>query len=132
LIALITLFYPAEQGYSIFVKSLPFNSTVEMVEEEFQKFGAIKPGGIQVRNNKVCSSSWFWIQSSSCAVCLTFVLLLLQIDQYCFGFVEFESQQSMQAAIQVCFIMDKLSFYNIYGDDVTDISCYDVGFSAIY
>jgi hypothetical protein len=69
---------------------------------------------------------------SSCAVCLTFVLLLLQIDQYCFGFVEFESQQSMQAAIQVCFIMDKLSFYNIYGDDVTVISCYDVGFSAIY
>jgi len=45
-----------------------------MVEEEFKKFGAIKPGGIQVRNNK--------------------------IDQYCFGFVEFESQQSMEAAIQ--------------------------------
>ncbi|CAM0884457.1 unnamed protein product [Alopecurus aequalis] len=63
-----------EQGYSIFVKSLPFNSTVQTVEEEFKKFGAIKPGGIQVRNNK--------------------------IDQYCFGFVEFESQQSMQAAIQ--------------------------------
>lgn len=63
-----------EQGYSIFIKSLPFNSTVQMVEEEFKIFGAIKPGGIQVRNNK--------------------------IDQYCFGFVEFESQQSMQAAIQ--------------------------------
>uniref|UniRef100_A0ACD5WIK7 Uncharacterized protein n=1 Tax=Avena sativa TaxID=4498 RepID=A0ACD5WIK7_AVESA len=63
-----------EQGYSIFVKSLPSNSNVQMVEEEFKKFGAIKPGGIQVRNNK--------------------------IDQYCFGFVEFESQQSMEAAIQ--------------------------------
>ncbi|XP_051227886.1 nuclear transport factor 2 isoform X1 [Lolium perenne] len=63
-----------EQGYSIFVKSLPFNSTTQTVEEEFKKFGAIKPGGIQVRNNK--------------------------IDQYCFGFVEFESQQAMQAAIQ--------------------------------
>ncbi|KAM0856835.1 hypothetical protein ACQ4PT_048885 [Festuca glaucescens] len=74
LIVVITLFYPAEQGYSIFVKSLPFNSTAQTVEEEFKKFGAIKPGGIQVRNNK--------------------------IDQYCFGFVEFESQQAMQAAIQ--------------------------------
>uniref|UniRef100_A0A453G5B0 NTF2 domain-containing protein n=2 Tax=Aegilops tauschii subsp. strangulata TaxID=200361 RepID=A0A453G5B0_AEGTS len=65
-----------EQGFSIFIKGLPYNSTVPMVEEEFKKFGTIKPDGIQVRNNK--------------------------IDQYCFGFVEFESQQSMQAAIQVC------------------------------
>ncbi|KAL6616727.1 hypothetical protein ACP70R_038997 [Stipagrostis hirtigluma subsp. patula] len=63
-----------EQGYSVFVKGLPFNATVQMVEEEFKKFGAIKPGGIQVRNNKA--------------------------DRYCFGFVEYESQQSMQAAIE--------------------------------
>ncbi|KAE8786700.1 putative G3BP-like protein [Hordeum vulgare] len=63
-----------EQGYSVFIKGLPYNSTVQMVEEEFKKFGTIKPSGIQVRNNK--------------------------IDQYCFGFVEFESEQSMQAAIQ--------------------------------
>lgn len=42
-----------EQGYSVFVKSLPHNVTVQTVEEEFKKFGAIKPGGIQVRNNKV-------------------------------------------------------------------------------
>jgi hypothetical protein len=55
LTVVITLFYPAEQGYSIFVKSLPFNSTTQTVEEEFKKFGAIKPGGIQVRNNKVSS-----------------------------------------------------------------------------
>uniref|UniRef100_A0A0E0NWL4 NTF2 domain-containing protein n=1 Tax=Oryza rufipogon TaxID=4529 RepID=A0A0E0NWL4_ORYRU len=63
-----------EQGYSVFVKSLPHNVTVQTVEEEFKKFGAIKPGGIQVRNNK--------------------------IDRFCFGFIEFESQQSMQAAIE--------------------------------
>ncbi|KAG8097446.1 hypothetical protein GUJ93_ZPchr0013g36038 [Zizania palustris] len=63
-----------EQGYSVFVKSLPYNVTVQMVEEEFKKFGAIKPSGIQVRNNK--------------------------IDRFCFGFIEFESQQSMQAAIE--------------------------------
>ncbi|XP_014752407.1 putative G3BP-like protein isoform X2 [Brachypodium distachyon] len=62
------------QGYSIFIKGLPFNSAVEMVEEEFKRFGGIKPGGIQVRNNK--------------------------FDRFCFGFVEFESQQSMQAAIK--------------------------------
>ncbi|KAL6853914.1 hypothetical protein ACP4OV_019943 [Aristida adscensionis] len=64
----------SEPGYSVFVKSLPFNSTVQMVEDEFKRFGAIKPGGIQVRNNKA--------------------------DRYCFGFIEFESQQSMQAAIE--------------------------------
>ncbi|XP_040378611.1 nuclear transport factor 2-like isoform X2 [Oryza brachyantha] len=63
-----------EQGYSVFVKSLPYNVTVQMVEEEFKKFGAIKPSGIQVRNNK--------------------------IDRFCFGFIEFESQQSMKAAIE--------------------------------
>nr|ADB85286.1 putative RNA-binding-like protein [Phyllostachys edulis] len=67
------------QGYSVFVKNLPFNATVEMVEEEFRKYGAIKPGGIQVRNR--------------------------QPDRFCFGFLEFESQQSMQAAIEVCFIL---------------------------
>ncbi|XP_062189986.1 protein LONGIFOLIA 1-like [Phragmites australis] len=63
-----------EPGYSIYVKNLPFNATVEMVEHEFKKFGAIKPGGIQVRNR--------------------------QPDRFCFGFVEFESQHSMQAAIE--------------------------------
>jgi len=64
----------SEQGYSIFVKNLPFNSNVEIVEEEFKKFGAIKPGGVQVRHNKH--------------------------DRFVFGFVEYESQQSMQAAIE--------------------------------
>ncbi|CAD6223174.1 unnamed protein product [Miscanthus lutarioriparius] len=64
---------PDETGYSIFVKNLPFDATVEMVEQEFSKFGAIKSGGIQVK---------------------------CQPDQFCFGFVEFESQQSMVAAIE--------------------------------
>ncbi|CAD6250866.1 unnamed protein product [Miscanthus lutarioriparius] len=45
-----------------------------MVEQEFSKFGAIKSGGIQVK---------------------------CQPDQFCFGFVKFESQQSMLAAIEV-------------------------------
>ncbi|WVZ66628.1 hypothetical protein U9M48_015818 [Paspalum notatum var. saurae] len=63
-----------EPGYSIFVKNLPYEATVEMVEKEFSKFGAVKPGGIQV---KKC-----------------------QPDRFCFGFVEFESQDSMVAAIE--------------------------------
>uniref|UniRef100_A0ACD5WUY7 Uncharacterized protein n=1 Tax=Avena sativa TaxID=4498 RepID=A0ACD5WUY7_AVESA len=72
-----------EQGYSIFVKGLPSRSTVETVGKEFKKFGAIKPGGIQVRSNK--------------------------FDEFCFGFVEFESLQSMQAAIEASpiFIAEK-------------------------
>ncbi|CAD6211550.1 unnamed protein product [Miscanthus lutarioriparius] len=66
-----------EQGYSIFVKNLPYHANIEMVEEEFKKFGTIKPGGVQVRHNKV--------------------------DRYVFGFVEYESQQSMQAAIEALY-----------------------------
>jgi hypothetical protein len=49
----ISLPYSTELGYSIFVKNLPYNATIEMVEQEFRKFGAIKPGGIQVRNRQV-------------------------------------------------------------------------------
>ncbi|KAK1648498.1 hypothetical protein QYE76_066303 [Lolium multiflorum] len=72
-----------EQGFSVFVRGLPSRSTVKMVGEDFKKFGAIKAGGIQVRNNK--------------------------FDEFCFGFVEFESQQSMQAAIEASpiFIAEK-------------------------
>ncbi|OEL32082.1 hypothetical protein BAE44_0006905, partial [Dichanthelium oligosanthes] len=66
---------PDEPGYSVFVKNLPFEATVEMVGQEFSRFGAIKPGGIQVRKH--------------------------QLDRFCFGFVEFESQHSMEAAIEV-------------------------------
>ncbi|XP_048555410.1 nuclear transport factor 2-like [Triticum urartu] len=64
-----------DQGYSIFVKNLPWNATIEMVEAEFSKFGSIKPRGIQVVHR--------------------------QIDRFCFGFVEFESEKSMNAAIEV-------------------------------
>ncbi|KAF8668671.1 hypothetical protein HU200_051851 [Digitaria exilis] len=65
---------PDGPGYSVFVKNLPFDATVQMVEKEFSTFGAIKPGGIQVRK--------------------------YQLDRFCFGFVEFETEQSMQAAIK--------------------------------
>ncbi|CAN6219507.1 unnamed protein product [Urochloa humidicola] len=65
---------PDEPGYSVFVKNLPFDATVEMVAQEFSKFGAIKPGGIQVRKH--------------------------QADRFCFGFVEFESEHSMLEALE--------------------------------
>ncbi|KAL6878167.1 hypothetical protein ACP4OV_012337 [Aristida adscensionis] len=65
-----------EEGYSIFVKRLPFNATIQMVEEEFKKFGAIKPRGIQVVRHVN--------------------------NHFCFGFIEYESRHSMQAAIEAC------------------------------
>lgn len=37
-----------EPGYSV-VKNLLYEATVEMVEQEFSKFGAIKSGGIKVK-----------------------------------------------------------------------------------
>ncbi|XP_020218429.1 ras GTPase-activating protein-binding protein 1 isoform X2 [Cajanus cajan] len=61
------------EGHSIYIRNLPLNVTVAQLEMEFNKFGPIKPGGIQVRSNK---------------------------QGYCFGFVEFLSLNSMNSAIQ--------------------------------
>ncbi|GJN13153.1 hypothetical protein PR202_ga31491 [Eleusine coracana subsp. coracana] len=63
-----------DHGYSIFVRNLPFHAHIDLVEVEFSKFSAVKPGGVEVVHH--------------------------QLDGFCFGFVEFESQQSMQAAIK--------------------------------
>ncbi|KAF6169161.1 hypothetical protein GIB67_038658 [Kingdonia uniflora] len=60
------------EGYSIYIRNLPLNATFPQVEEEFMKFGTIKPGGVQVRSNK----------------------------GYCFGFVEFELPESVQSAVE--------------------------------
>nr|XP_010939185.1 putative G3BP-like protein [Elaeis guineensis]XP_010939186.1 putative G3BP-like protein [Elaeis guineensis] len=67
------------EGHSIYIRNLPLNATAEQVEEEFKKFGPIKPGGVQVRSHK--------------------------IERFCFGFVEFESLKSMQDAIKASPIM---------------------------
>ncbi|KAJ0766052.1 putative Ras GTPase-activating protein-binding protein [Helianthus annuus] len=62
------------EGHSIYVRNLPMNATVAQLEEEFKKFGPIKSNGIQVRSNKQ--------------------------QGFCFGFVEFESLDSMHNAIK--------------------------------
>ncbi|XP_041002663.1 nuclear transport factor 2-like isoform X1 [Juglans microcarpa x Juglans regia] len=62
------------EGHSIYIRNLPFGVRVEQLDSEFKKFGPIKQGGIQVRNNKQ--------------------------QGYCFGFVEFQSLSSMNSAIQ--------------------------------
>ncbi|XP_039026185.1 nuclear transport factor 2-like isoform X2 [Hibiscus syriacus] len=62
------------EGHSIYIKNLPFNVIPAQLEQEFKKFGPIKQGGVQVRNNKQ--------------------------QGYCFGFVEFLSWSSMNDAIQ--------------------------------
>ncbi|XP_076949675.1 nuclear transport factor 2-like [Bidens hawaiensis] len=62
------------EGHSIYVKNLPMSATVTQLEEVFKKFGAIKTNGIQVRSNKH--------------------------QGFCFGFVEFESLDSMHSAIK--------------------------------
>ncbi|XP_071693463.1 nuclear transport factor 2-like [Rutidosis leptorrhynchoides] len=66
--------YDDVEGHSIYVRNLPMNATVVQLEEEFKKFGRIKSNGIQVRSNKH--------------------------QGFCFGFVEFESLDSMQNAIK--------------------------------
>ncbi|PWA95417.1 hypothetical protein CTI12_AA051210 [Artemisia annua] len=42
-----------EDGFSIYIKGLPMNATPAMLDDEFKKFGTIKPNGIQVRSNRV-------------------------------------------------------------------------------
>jgi hypothetical protein len=102
------LFYPAGQGYSILLKELPRASTVKMVGKEFKKFGAIKPGGIQVWDNEV-GNSWFWYQLCYFfSVILTF--FLLQFDKFRSGIVEFEFRESMEAAIKVHLFLRLSSF----------------------
>ncbi|KAJ9568196.1 hypothetical protein OSB04_004162 [Centaurea solstitialis] len=71
--------YDDVEGHSIYVRNLPMTATVPQLEEEFKKFGPIKTNGIQVRSNKQ--------------------------QGFCFGFVEFESLDSMQSAIKAPSIM---------------------------
>ncbi|MQL95759.1 hypothetical protein Taro_028432 [Colocasia esculenta] len=61
-------------GHSIYIKNLPLNATVIQLEEEFKRFGPIRPDGIQVRSNKQ--------------------------QGFCFGFVEFEVPSAVQSAIE--------------------------------
>ncbi|KAK8943492.1 hypothetical protein KSP40_PGU001492 [Platanthera guangdongensis] len=61
--------------HSIYIKNLPLNATPAQLEEAFQKFGSIRPSGIQVRSNK--------------------------LQGFCFGFVEFEVPTAVQSAIEV-------------------------------
>ncbi|GLJ40842.1 hypothetical protein SUGI_0844780 [Cryptomeria japonica] len=59
---------------SIYIRSLPWNVTITLLEEEFKKYGSIKPGGIQIRTNKEKS--------------------------FCYGFIEFLSSTSVESAIK--------------------------------
>ncbi|XP_049410926.1 nuclear transport factor 2-like isoform X2 [Solanum stenotomum] len=61
-------------GYSIYVKGLPPTATVGLLADEFKKFGPIKNGGIQVKNNR--------------------------LQRFSYGFVEFEEASALQKAIE--------------------------------
>ncbi|EHA8587870.1 hypothetical protein COCNU_scaffold003427G000050 [Cocos nucifera] len=63
------------EGHSIYIGNLPLNATARQVEEEFKKFGPIKPRGVQIRIHK--------------------------FKHFCLGFIEFESLESMKAAIKL-------------------------------
>ncbi|CAN1838800.1 Nuclear transport factor 2 [Linum perenne] len=69
----------AVKGHSIFVANLPMDATAEQLIETFGKFGPIKPTGVQVRSYKQ--------------------------EKNCFGFVEFETAEALENALQVPTIM---------------------------
>ncbi|KAL8092797.1 hypothetical protein AgCh_034882 [Apium graveolens] len=60
------------EGYSIYIKGLPYDATPGLLEDEFKKFGTIKNGGIQVRSKQ----------------------------GFCFGFVEFEEASAVHDAVK--------------------------------
>lgn len=43
----------AADGRSVYVKNLPMNITVAELEEELSKYGLVKAGGVNVKNQKV-------------------------------------------------------------------------------
>lgn len=51
------------EGTSIYVKHLPGNATIDMLENEFKKFGAIGNGGVQVISQKVRLTDKLTIQN---------------------------------------------------------------------
>ncbi|KAJ0236322.1 Nuclear transport factor 2 [Hirschfeldia incana] len=63
-----------DDGHSIYVRNLPFDTTPTQLEEVFKSFGAVKLEGIQVRSNKQ--------------------------QGFCFGFVEFETSTGKQSALE--------------------------------
>ncbi|KAI5060460.1 hypothetical protein GOP47_0024880 [Adiantum capillus-veneris] len=60
-------------GKSVYVKNLPLNITATVLEDEFKKFGSIKPGGLNLRNQRA---------------------------GVCFAFIEYEEPSSAQSAIE--------------------------------
>ncbi|KAK4791276.1 hypothetical protein SAY86_031689 [Trapa natans] len=63
--------------YSVFVGNLPLDATYQQLDAAFKTFGPIKHNGIQVRSSK----------------------------GFCYGFVEFESEASMLAALEAASTM---------------------------
>ncbi|MCO5611378.1 hypothetical protein L7F22_065631 [Adiantum nelumboides] len=60
-------------GRSVYIKNLPLNITAAELEDEFKKFGSIKPGGLNLRNQRA---------------------------GVCFAFIEYEEPSSAQSAIE--------------------------------
>lgn len=103
-------------GYSVYMKNLPMDATPAQLEEVFKKFGPIKPGGIQVRSHKVCIyflSLKFKFQLSHHFFIFGIIRRLffnyLQLQGFCFGFVEFEVTSAVQSAIEVNLYMPSVT-----------------------
>lgn len=90
--------------HSVFVGNLPHDATSAQLEAAFKRFGPIKRNGIQVRSSKVVSLSTYLHVNSVVLDFSTFLVhgfLLCPFQGSCYGFVEFESESSMHAALEV-------------------------------
>lgn len=90
---------------SVYVRNLPLIVSASEIEEEFKKFGKLKPDAVAIRNRKVDSFSFphvvslqFWLRRKlTCDLCLIDV----QEIGVCYAFVEFEDITGVQNAIKV-------------------------------
>lgn len=70
------------------------------LEEEFKKFGPIKPNGIQVRSNRVCITSFAILYQYVFYYWHHWNLYNRCMQGFSFGFVEFEVPEAVQKAIK--------------------------------
>lgn len=88
---------------SVYVKNVPTTMAAYEIEEEFKKFGKLKPDAVAIRTRKVCSIIFLLSTPESrlgqYKAHLEFDVM--QDIDVCYAFVEFEDVTGVQNAIEV-------------------------------
>lgn len=92
---------------SVYVRNVPPTASAFEIEEEFKRFGKIKPDGVAIRTRKVSPLFFplvgpptFLSQVNEINFNHVYVLMMQDLD-VCYAFVEFEDITGVQNAIKV-------------------------------